>query len=242
MAIKARCVELNMDLFQGTLEPGQKILEDGDLSKRDVNGIVLVGGSTRNPKVCVAAQTDVLSGEKDTREIVPLDVNTLTLQIEIGEYSEKLTVEEKADIEEKVEEALEGKCEKHYMHKMHKKYKITIINEDVVNKDVTMNMIGDSGGGATDSGRGVDKHCVELWFSYSVASGGGDDDETNASVKNVEEHAPDYKNKYLEEFWDEKNDTMVAGYGSLMDYDEDDEEDREGINDEREQVTGSFVG
>jgi len=42
------CVQ---DLFRGTLKPVQKVLEDGDLKITEINEIVLVGGSTRIPKV-----------------------------------------------------------------------------------------------------------------------------------------------------------------------------------------------
>jgi len=40
-----------MDLFRGPLKPVQKVLEDIDLTKKEVDEIVLVGGSTRIPKV-----------------------------------------------------------------------------------------------------------------------------------------------------------------------------------------------
>merc|ERR1712058_225254 len=43
--------ELNMDLFKGTLKPVQKVLEDSDLGKKEIDEIVLVGGTTRIPKV-----------------------------------------------------------------------------------------------------------------------------------------------------------------------------------------------
>merc|ERR1719184_382029 len=100
---RAKFEELNMDLFRGTLKPVQKVLEDADLSKKDVDEIVLVGGSTRIPKIQslvkeffsgkepsrginpdeavafgAAVQAGVLSGEQDTGEIVLLDVNPLT--------------------------------------------------------------------------------------------------------------------------------------------------------------------
>jgi heat shock protein 5 len=48
---RARFEELNMDLFRGTLKPVQKVLDDGDTKKNEVDEIVLVGGSTRIPKV-----------------------------------------------------------------------------------------------------------------------------------------------------------------------------------------------
>merc|ERR1712098_1013005 len=48
---RAKFEELNMDLFKGTLKPVQKVLEDADLTKKEIDEIVLVGGSTRIPKV-----------------------------------------------------------------------------------------------------------------------------------------------------------------------------------------------
>ena len=40
-----------MDLFRSTLKPVKKVLEDGGMSKKEVDEIILVGGSTRIPKV-----------------------------------------------------------------------------------------------------------------------------------------------------------------------------------------------
>lgn len=48
---RAKFEELNMDLFRSTLKPVQKVLEDAAMKKTDVHEIVLVGGSTRIPKV-----------------------------------------------------------------------------------------------------------------------------------------------------------------------------------------------
>jgi len=113
---RAKFEELNMDLFRGTLKPVQKVLEDADLTKKEVDEIVLVGGSTRIPKVQslvkeffngkepsrginpdeavaygAAVQAGVLSGEQDTGEIVLLDVNPLTMGIEtVGGVMTKL--------------------------------------------------------------------------------------------------------------------------------------------------------
>ncbi|EFJ49272.1 luminal binding protein Bip2 [Volvox carteri f. nagariensis] len=48
---RARFEELNMDLFKKTLGPVRKALDDANLKKTDIDEIVLVGGSTRIPKV-----------------------------------------------------------------------------------------------------------------------------------------------------------------------------------------------
>lgn len=104
---RAKFEELNMDLFRSTMKPVQKVLEDADLKKSDIAEVVLVGGSTRIPKVQqlvkeffdgkepsrginpdeavaygAAVQAGVLSGEQDTGDIVLLDVNPLTMGIE----------------------------------------------------------------------------------------------------------------------------------------------------------------
>merc|ERR1711922_326 len=46
---RAKFEELNMDLFRSTMKPVQKVIEDADMKKTDIDEIVLVGGSTRIP-------------------------------------------------------------------------------------------------------------------------------------------------------------------------------------------------
>jgi len=48
---RARFEDMNMDYFRKCMEPVEKVLRDSKLSKAQVNEIVLVGGSTRIPKV-----------------------------------------------------------------------------------------------------------------------------------------------------------------------------------------------
>jgi len=48
---RPRFDELNADLFRSTLECVEKSLRDAKMSKNDINEIVLVGGSTRIPKI-----------------------------------------------------------------------------------------------------------------------------------------------------------------------------------------------
>jgi len=113
---RARFEELNIELFRSTLKPVKQVIEDSGLKLDEVHEIVLVGGSTRIPKVQqlvreffkgkepsrginpdeavafgAAVQGGVLSGEEDTGEIVLLDVNPLTLGIEtVGGVMTKL--------------------------------------------------------------------------------------------------------------------------------------------------------
>mmetsp|Transcript_60498 Transcript_60498/g.124526 ORF Transcript_60498/g.124526 Transcript_60498/m.124526 type:complete len:651 (+) Transcript_60498:398-2350(+) len=48
---RAKFEELCMDLFRGTLEPVEKVLRDSKISKSEIHDVVLVGGSTRIPRV-----------------------------------------------------------------------------------------------------------------------------------------------------------------------------------------------
>merc|ERR1719379_1693888 len=48
---RARFEELNSDLFRKTLKPVQTVMKDSGLKKNEIDEIVLVGGSTRIPKI-----------------------------------------------------------------------------------------------------------------------------------------------------------------------------------------------
>jgi len=105
---RAKFEELNMDLFRSTMIPVKKVLEDGDLEKKEVDEIVMVGGSTRIPKVQqlvkeyfggkepsrginpdeavaygAAVQGGILSGDNESlNDVVLLDVCPLSMGIE----------------------------------------------------------------------------------------------------------------------------------------------------------------
>lgn len=48
---RAKFEELNADLFKKTFGPVQKALDDAKKKKSEIDDIVLVGGSTRIPKI-----------------------------------------------------------------------------------------------------------------------------------------------------------------------------------------------
>ena len=67
---RARFEELNMDLFKKTLAPVQRVIEDAELKKSDIDEIVLVGGSTRIPKV-QSLLKDYFNGKEPSKGINP---------------------------------------------------------------------------------------------------------------------------------------------------------------------------
>lgn len=113
---RATFEKLNYDLFLNTLEPVTKVLKDAGMQKSAIHEVVLVGGSTRIPKVQqllkdyfdnkepsrginpdeavangAAVQAGVISGVENTAGVVLLDVCPLTLGIEtVGAVMTKL--------------------------------------------------------------------------------------------------------------------------------------------------------
>lgn len=108
---RARFEELNMELFRSTLGPVEKVLKDAKMDKGSIDEVVLVGGSTRIPKIqellkkffngkelckdlnpdeCVAAgaaiQAAILSGaaneSEKLKDLLLVDVIPLTLGLE----------------------------------------------------------------------------------------------------------------------------------------------------------------
>ncbi|KAG2463709.1 heat shock 70 kDa protein-like [Polypterus senegalus] len=67
---RARFEEMNSDLFRGTLEPVEKALRDAKMDKSQIHEIVLVGGSTRIPKIQKLLQ-DFFNGRELNKSINP---------------------------------------------------------------------------------------------------------------------------------------------------------------------------
>ena len=104
---RAKFEELNLDLFKKTMKPVEQVLKDANIKKNEIDDIVLVGGSTRIPKVQqlieelfggkkaskninpdeavaygAAIQAGILSNQEGMEDMVLVDVCPLTLGIE----------------------------------------------------------------------------------------------------------------------------------------------------------------
>lgn len=104
---RAKFEEINIDLFKKTLSPVKQVLQDSKMDKKDIHQIVLVGGSTRIPKVQellsqyfdgkalnkeinpdeavaygAAVQGAILAGGMQETNLVLVDVAPLSLGIE----------------------------------------------------------------------------------------------------------------------------------------------------------------
>ena len=115
---RAKFEELNNDLFKKTMDPVEKVMTDGGMKKSEIHEVVLVGGSTRIPKIQqlikdyfngkepnkginpdeavafgAAVQGGILGGESSEANegIVLIDVTPLTLGIEtVGNVMTKI--------------------------------------------------------------------------------------------------------------------------------------------------------
>ena len=67
---RARFEELNADLFRSTMDPVEKAIRDAKMDKSQIHDIVLVGGSTRIPKVQKLLQ-DFFNGKELNKSINP---------------------------------------------------------------------------------------------------------------------------------------------------------------------------
>ena len=67
---KAKFEDLCIDLFKSTIEPVEKALKDAKIAKAEVDDIILVGGSTRIPKIQALLQ-DYFEGKELNKSINP---------------------------------------------------------------------------------------------------------------------------------------------------------------------------
>jgi len=67
---RARFEDMNMDYFRKCMQPVQKCLEDSKLSKSQIHEVVLVGGSTRIPKI-QSMLSDFFGGKELNKSINP---------------------------------------------------------------------------------------------------------------------------------------------------------------------------
>lgn len=67
---RARFEELNNDLFRQTLKPLEVVMKDAGMKKSEIHEIVLVGGSTRIPKIQKLVR-DFFNGKEPNRGINP---------------------------------------------------------------------------------------------------------------------------------------------------------------------------
>jgi len=67
---RAKFEELNMDYFRGCIEPVERVLKDSGLAKNQIHEVVLVGGSTRIPKVQQLIQ-EFFNGKEPCKAINP---------------------------------------------------------------------------------------------------------------------------------------------------------------------------
>jgi L1 cell adhesion molecule like protein len=62
--------ELCQDLFRSTLKPVEKVLRDSKINKANVHKVVLIGGSTRIPRI-VKLVSDFFNGKEPNKSINP---------------------------------------------------------------------------------------------------------------------------------------------------------------------------
>jgi len=94
---RARFEDLNQKAFAGTLDPVAQVMKDAAIDKSKVDEIVLVGGSTRIPKI-QKLLSDFFGGKKLEKSINPDEAVAYGAAVQAGILSGKATSAETADL------------------------------------------------------------------------------------------------------------------------------------------------
>ncbi|EON64203.1 heat shock protein SSB1 [Coniosporium apollinis CBS 100218] len=94
---RARFEDLNAKAFNGTLQPVEQVLKDANLDKSKVDEIVLVGGSTRIPRI-QKLLSDFFNGKKLEKSINPDEAVAYGAAVQAGILSGKAQSADTADL------------------------------------------------------------------------------------------------------------------------------------------------
>lgn len=94
---RARFEDLNAKAFTGTLEPVNQVLKDAGIEKSQVDEIVLVGGSTRIPRI-QKLLSDFFDGKKLEKSINPDEAVAYGAAVQAGILSGKAASAETSDL------------------------------------------------------------------------------------------------------------------------------------------------
>ncbi|KAH7951656.1 heat shock-related 70 kDa protein 2 [Rhipicephalus sanguineus] len=89
---RARFEELNSDLFRSCLDPLERCLNDSKLTKQEIKDVVLVGGSTRIPKIQRLVQ-DFFNGKELNKSINPDEAVAYGAAVQAAVLTDNKTVE-----------------------------------------------------------------------------------------------------------------------------------------------------
>ncbi|EMF10938.1 heat shock protein SSB1 [Sphaerulina musiva SO2202] len=94
---RARFEDINSKAFNGTLQPVEQVLKDASIEKSKVDEIVLVGGSTRIPRI-QKLLSDFFNGKKLEKSINPDEAVAYGAAVQAGILSGKATSADTADL------------------------------------------------------------------------------------------------------------------------------------------------
>jgi heat shock protein 1/8 len=94
---RARFEDLNSKAFSGTLQPVEQVIKDSGLAKDKVDEIVLVGGSTRIPRI-QKLLSEFFNGKKLEKSINPDEAVAYGAAVQAGILSGKATSDDTADL------------------------------------------------------------------------------------------------------------------------------------------------